>query len=476
MALLVYIDDILIPDEDIIQYPSMDESLSFEGLFSISDETTLKLDNIDQSLYDPRYSGSLFEAYVHIGDRLYVYNNIKGINIIDGILDNIKPNDKEIELTVLSLLASVIDKTCQFSSTSNKTPAQLIYEILTDPDNGNIDASFFDYSGFQDAINIQDANSLYCNIILIDDSDDTSNSKTIGTAINELSRICSGNVYTREGKICFYQYQDYSGKPGFRITADDVIAGSYTEYLNRGTDFPVYESYSIAYDSSGTIKYKKSSNVTDNRFLVPDEDPSSDSTSDITIICKNSTGAEWSGELAVSRFEKLLLICEFKLFGDFDFLHVGDQVDLCFDGYSGEPVLIYERESDVDADIISFKCFFLNYPVEKYSRDKTPPDQIDLLEVSGIDGTLQVQFTQSGAADLLGYKLYFTTNPGSWKQDVCNYGQSPIDIKNPTPEDDGTIIKSISQLSPGAKYYVKVTAYDAVLNESEDSPIKTNIE
>lgn len=472
MAVLTYIDNYLIPDDDIISASVGDEALSFEGEFTVSDEYTVKLDNIDKTIYDPNTAGSFFYQGAHIDDDFVRYDEDSGRVIVNAKVKNVTSDDTTIELTLESPIAAILEKNCQYTNATNKTPAQVIYELLTGDDNGAIDTDLIIYSGFQNGISIQAAASAYVNVTYADSaSGDEASGTTIGTVINELLRIGHGHLYQANGLIRYYQYEEYDGAIGNQIYEDDLVSGSFKSYYARGNTFPEYYSYAVAYANGSSILYATGGvTASGGRFMVPDSDPDSTTADDFNILFRNNAGAAWSGSTAVSRFGKLLQVGEFTGMGYLDYIHVGDQVDLRFDSFNGEPCLVIEREPDEDSDTIKFKFLFLNTPVKIVERDVTPPDTIEMVSASGASGICNVQFSKSGATDHLYYKLYFHSG-GNWTRETCNLGRSPVIINSTTLDGDGCIAATLTQLKIGATYYFKVTDVDSSYNESGDSNI-----
>jgi hypothetical protein len=473
VTIRTYIAEYEIPEADILSAVTSDEALSFEGEFTVNDEYTIKIDNVDKTAYDISTPDSFFYQGEHIGDDLVRYDDETGRTIVNAVITNLTADDSTLEITVESPLSQILEKNCQYTNATNKTPAQIIYELLTDEDNGNLDAGAMVYAGFQNGIAIQAAASAYVNVAYADSaSGDEASGTTIGTVINELLRISHGHLYQVDGLIYYYQYEPYDGSIGNQVYADDIVAGSFKTYFSNGATFPEYHSYAVAYANSTAILYATggSSASGTGRFMVPDTDPDSTTAEDFNILYRNATGAAWSGSTAISRFGKLLQICEFKAFGDLDFIHVGDQVDLRFDYFYGEPCLVIEREVEEDSDTIRFKCLFLNTPVEIVDRDTTAPDTIEMDSATFASGACTVKFTKSDATDHLYYRLYFTSG-GNWKRETCNLGKSPVIINSSTLSSDGFIYAELLQLNSDATYRFKVTDVDSSLNESDYSNV-----
>jgi hypothetical protein len=471
MAIETYIDNYPVPTDDIISSIKGDESMGFNGDFTISDEYELQLDNIDRTKYDPNIAGSLFYHGANIESVITQFDTEKNRNILDAIIDNVTSDDSVVTLNLKSRLAGIIDKNCQYSNSSDKTPAQVIYELLTGAANGNIDPAYIVYAGFQTAIALQTAHSLFVDVSIIDAGDDSSTSTmTIGSAINALLKLSHCHLFTAKNLIFLYQWQPYAGAIGNRILDIDLVSGSYKQSFSQGDPYPIYKSYSVAYDSGGSTLFAKGGDTTTGKkFCIPDQSPDSTDSTDLRILIRNATGATWSGAMAMDRFGSLIQLGEFKVFIDLDYIHVGDQVDLCFDEFSNEPCLVYDREVDDENGTISLKVIFLNTPYERFSRDVIAPDAPELISAELIEGGIILKWNRDDSSDHLGYKIYFTSTPGMWNQEICNLGQSPFDCKAITLSGDGYIYQILTQLNPWTQYYFKVTAYDSSFNESDFS-------
>jgi hypothetical protein len=429
-SLQLYINNTLIPGEDVIEYPKSTEKLSEDGKV-LPDSLEFIIDNVDKTKYDDRYSGSFFYATEWYGDLVELYDTDLGVKLFEGIQTDLQADDGKgtLKIEASNYFAYLKDRECVYSNSSDKTPAQIIYELLTDEDIGNISDDNIVYDGFQDAINVQTANSVYINVDY-----DAENKKNVLSIINELLRITQCALYSKKNLIYFYRWDEYSGEIGAEISGRDIFTKTFKQYYN---DKNVFNSVSIAYDNSGTVAYATGSDSTsislygERKFSVPDEDVDSTSSSDFKILCRNATGAAYLADLVLQRYKNHKKMFEASIIDAMNYIEPGDQIDLNFDNFIREPGIIIEREYDRNKKEIKIKGEFLNLPVNYYSRDVEPPESVELISaISSGNGRVLLKWTKSTESDWLGYKIYFTSTPGMWWQEICNIGKSPLDQKN----------------------------------------------
>jgi hypothetical protein len=264
-------------------------------------------------------------------------------------------------------------------------------------------------------------------------------------------------------------FDEYAGDVGPQIK--NILPKTYQQYYSIENPIKMFNSVRIAYNNGGSIAYLEDENASSiaeygkKIFMIPDDNLEDDSTANYNILITSLTGATWVKNKILSRFAYLMKICEFKTTLEYDYIHAGDQADLRFDTYMGEPTLVLSREPETNSGQIKFKCLFLNLPYERHERDAIPPDKISLYTVIPISGGAILKFSKSDAVDHLGYQIYFTTSPGEWYAETCNIGQSPVDCKETAVTLDGYIYIIITQIAD-TTYYFKVTDYDNSYNES----------
>jgi hypothetical protein len=457
-----------IPESDIKAAPKTDEKIIFGGKFVIASEIEIILDNTDPALYDPFTTNSLFFGVAWYNDTVEIYQD--GNIVFKGKLKDISRNDNDHTLTLKASnnIKELIDQKCVISSSSNTTPADLIYDILIA---AGIDEDDIYDATFQTAINIQTTNTVYANCTYT-----KQDNKSCLQVIEELCRISNCSFYLRDNKICLYQWEEYSGALGYVVRAKNLIEKSFKF---ESDDSNIYNDYSIAYDSAGTVARATGTDAAsitqygEKSFVAPNESVNSTATTAHKIILKNSTGAAWIGAQILSRYSDLIYKCSFSLdntAGQFDHIRLGDQLDLLFDSFQREPVRLVEMKRDDDKFKIDVSCEFLNLPVEFYSRDTTAPEEVEIMSVyPSSEGALTVKWTQSPESDHLGYLLYFSASNGEFESEFSKLGVSPVELKNPDISPDGYCFVEIGELNPGTIYYFKVKSFDTSYNESDFS-------
>jgi len=473
MSLVHTLNNTVIPDEDIIAYGKDEQSVDFNGNTLIASEYTIDIDDLDRDDYNPLYSGSLLYGVSWWNKEITVFDSDNGVYIWRGRLKKFKGDWANNKLTITSsnYIQDAIDTICVYENTGNKTPAQIVYELLTD--NLGIDDSYINYSGFQSAINIQTASTVYTKVVFTKDD-----SKNVLQVIAELCRITQCVLYVVNNIISLWQYEEWGGLLGFEVRNDDIVEGSFKF---ETVEDRIINDYSVAYENGANIALSTDSNAASisnygitKSFLVPDEDVDSTLAADYKILFLNAAAAGWAGDLAITRYKNILYKCEFildNLKGEWNFLELNDQLDLNFyPPFVREPIRVTKLVKDKDKKLINIEAIFLNLPVNAYARDVEAPIPVELMSVIGGDRTLFIKWTQSAEDDHLGYYVYITSTPGEWETEFCNMGRSRIDIKNPSTI-EGYAYVVLSQLNNGTRYYVKVTSYDTSFNESEDSNI-----
>jgi len=474
MSFTYTLNNAVIPDADIISYGKDEQDESFNGENLIAATCNVELDDINKDDYNPLYVGSLLYGIAWWNKEITIYDDDNGVYIWKGRLKKITNSWSSNKLSIKSsnYIQDAIDTICVYNNTGNKTPAQIIYELLNT--NLEVPDSYINYSGFQGAINIQTASTVYTKVVFTKED-----SKNILQVIEELCRITQCVLYVVNNIIHLWQFEEYAGMIGFGVKNRDIISKSFKF---ETIEDKIVNDYSVAYDAGANIALKTDSDSSsqDNygvvkSFLVPNEDIDSTLVGDFKILFLNIAAATWAGALAVTRYKNILYQCKFVLDnvrGAWSFLELNDQLGLNFyPPFIREPIRVTKLVKDNDKDLILVTAVFLNLPVNVYARDVIPPTPIELRSVIGSDRQVLIKWSQSAEADHLGYYIYFTSTPGEWESEFCNAGRSRIDVKNPDTTPDGYAYITLSELNNGTEYYVKVTSYDTSFNESEDSNI-----
>jgi hypothetical protein len=472
MSLVFTIDDITINNSDVLDFPQTAETVTLSGASSnlFPSELELKLDNVSGD-YDDRDSGTLFFGTSWYNSDLTIYDDVTESYIWKGRVKSFNLNQYEKIVTVRSvnLIQDIAETTLVYNSTSSTTPAEHIYNIIVDE--VGISTDNLNLASFNEAIAIQDNNSVYVNITFT-----ASDDKKALPVISELCRMTQCELYTEDNKLYLYQYQVYNSELGELIEDKNLIAdSSYKHYFDEKI---IVNSYSIKYDNSGTIATATGSDATSQTtfgvraFNIPNESLDSTTSSEYKILFKSSGAATWAGDLAIDRYQSLTKYFEINTGSELDTIKLNSQVDLSFDGMSREPGRIVEKNYNTETETIFFKGYYLNTPYQHVARDTTPPEVPEIIDVFSLaDGSLIIKFTKNFETDFIGYKLYFTATPGVWENDFSNQGASPIDIKNPDTTLDGYYYYQITGLSNSTNYYFKMKSYDNRFNMSAFSNV-----
>jgi hypothetical protein len=276
--------------------------------------------------------------------------------------------------------------------------------------------------------------------------------------------------------IQFYHWQPWDGQIGTAIETRHVIPKTYK---HGHDDETIYNEYLVKYyDSvSGTVLSTTGKSLSSQLkygkrgFNVPNSDIDSTDVADFKLVLEGLTGADYCGNLAMNRHGKLKKIYNITLN---DRLHskinLNSQIDLNFEPYTREPSRVQEFEYDPNKGNIKIKAEFLNLPGGT-ERDITPPATPVLKSVLPAgDGAITLRWTRNRDADCAGYYIFFTSSPGEWQAEYCNFGQSPLCVKNPVSSATECFY-TIEGLENGTAYFFYVKAFDTKFNVSGKSNI-----
>lgn len=462
--------------EYIKSYPIKRQSFQFNGKEIIAATMKIILDGTDPDVFSPVETGSLFYGADWFNQPVTIYDNVQNTYLWNGRLKNIRDSwkNRTVVIETTNWVRDVADTVCVYSDTTGATtPAEHVKNILIKDGLLGIDLTDLNLSGFTEAINIQTAAGVYCNVNYTQDK----NKKCL-SVIKELCRIAQMHIYTDDNnKICLYQWQAWDGLHGTIINDRDLKTKSFeTWYDNKN----IYNDISIYYKSGAGIAQYPSTDATSitqygkRTFSVPDRDPDSTAANN-NILLEDVTSATWCSNLVKSRFGDLKQKYKMTLNDGFKFLNLAEQIDLSFDPFTTEPTIIEKIEYNQDRGDVNIEGEFLNIPHEYYARDIEPPGKVELIAATAGSGSVALAWTQSLETDHIGYKIYFTTSKGEWVGEFSNLGPSPVTIKNPSLNGSAYCITTLYQLSIGATYYFKITSFDSSFNESADSNVLSAI-
>lgn len=471
MSLEFYINNQLIENKYIKQFPVSSEKITYGDQSLIASQLELYLDNTDQSIFDDRVPGSLFYAVDFYDTLLEIYDTETEKYFWNGLIKKLvlEEANNQIKLTTVNYIKNLAQKNCVYTNASNKTPAQMIYEILTDADNGNVPTTAIVYKGFQNAINIQTAASVYADLTFVE-----SDNKDCLAVISELCNITQCHIFTIDNLIYLYQWEPYTGEVGTSIESRFVNSKSYSHEFD---DSMIKNAFSVAYDAAGTVAYSTGSDVTSiaqygkKLWNVPEDKPDSTTSTDFKILFRSSTAALWAGNLKVSRFKSIRKTMSIDVDDSLKFLNLNDQIDLNFDYFYQEPVRVEEKSNDKENNKITFKGIFLNTPNAVVERDVEPPAVPELYAVIPFKNGVYLKWSQNFEVDYIGNLVFWTESLGSWFTSSSHLGSSPARVPSPTLLPDGYVGCFVGQLTNQLRYYFKVQSYDNSYNYSADSNI-----
>jgi hypothetical protein len=361
---ILYINNYAIPYEDVDTWPALVEEINFDSSINVPDTREYVLDNSSPGKYDPKYYGSLLYGTKIFGLPVAVYEPDIGCYTSRGVIKNVSTDSSsnKISITVQSQLSALSNVDCQYVNASI-TPAQAMYNMMTAPitigsSQKLIDPSYLDYSSFNFASTAQASNKCYVDIGVYKDGD---NSKKYSDIFPELLKVAHCFMYSHYDKIYLWQY---TGNNKIDYTISDIVAGSYKDSYSLDDAFKLRNSYNIAYFSGSSVVFKAGKDMSsiqkygESIFGIPSDDVNSSNSSDFNVGINNITGATWCGNLALQRYKKPSLLCNFSVDYGYSFLKIGDVLGLNFYSFSNIPVLIlsasYQRKEKID-----LKCLFL---------------------------------------------------------------------------------------------------------------------
>lgn len=465
MAIQLFINDILIPDADVISLAKTDQNLSYgDKLIAATSEVIL---NNAGGLYDDMLSTSVFYGNSWYDMSYKTFDTATENYIFVGKIKNLVVNTTNMTVTVKSVnyMRDIFTKVCSNTS-SNLTPAKIIWDILL---YAGIPSTYINGSSFTKVIayqtSVSTALTVYTNYT-------SQNNVKCSDVINELCRICQCGLYTINNVIFIYQWKEYAGETGFEIK-DKIIAGSVsTEYGDE-----IYNKYSVAYKSGANVVYTTGTyagTTLDLTGSIPDKKMTTTIASDFNILCADLSSATHAGQWLIQRNFCSKKYISFSTTYEFAYINIGDNIDFTYDSYYREPIEITSIKADSNKRVIQFTGVFRNLPVQRYARDLTIPDGCELYIVPS--GTHHVvKFSISEDIDFSHYRLYFGTDPSLMESTICVGGVSPLDIFTNEVALGGYNIYRMYGILYDTPYYFQASCVDESGNESVKSDIITAV-
>jgi len=459
-----------LPAADIVQKGQSDEAIEFNGQQLIASQIEIVLDNSDPTKYDDRYAGSLFYGIAWYNQPLIGYDEERAVYTFVGRIKDVQVDDSQKVVVVkgTNYLRDAADTVCVYSA-SGITVAEACREILEDPDLVNIAETYLNLGSFQRGIEWHTDKDMTVDITLTADSN-----KNCLAVISELCRMGHASIIPIDNILTFWYWEAYAGELGETVRDYHVLPKTYKHNFDDGN---IYNSASIKYKSGASVATATDedassiANYGTRLFSVPDDSPG-DTLADYPIIIDNAAGAAWCAETALDRWANLRKLFQLSITEDLYHVPLGGQIDLDFPPYSREPGRVLRKKPQRDRRYIALECEFLNLPVERYARDTTPPDPVEIvMAFSDSAGAVTLKFTASQETDHYGYYIYFTQSSGEWLSAVCAQGVSYLEVINPTLGDDGYLTYTLTGLSLNTMYYFKIESIDTSYNRSEESNV-----
>jgi hypothetical protein len=209
------------------------------------------------------------------------------------------------------------------------------------------------------------------------------------------------------------------------------LPGSYNQ---NSDDSKICNEYSIGWNNTTVVAYAAGSNTASKTaygsgklFSVPGDKVESTSPSAFKILYVTSAGAAEVGANILARYKDIKKTCTFQAGYHLNFISLGDVLDLRFSPFTREPVRVVSMKPARDKQQIEFTCEFVNSP-QVVALDLTAPDPVQMFEALYFEDSILLRWSHSTKADLMNYKLYFSTSEGYWGNEFNAGRFSPITI------------------------------------------------
>lgn len=458
----VYIDGVALTRKHVKSVSTSEISLTFAGSKLISGVTTVVLSNHGYTYDDRPGTGGLFEADDWYNATVTIYNVETGDLVWEGRLKKIevKDSDMTVTLTVNDYIKDMVDTVCVISMTGT-TVSEAIYAILTDESRLAIPESKLIQSGFEIAKGKQQTE-------LIDIELTAQNNKNCISVLEELCKDSNSHIFQKDYMIGYWVWEDYTGTVATSVKK--ILPGSYSHHTD---DTQIKNSYNIAYNNTGTVDYATGSDATSEadygagkQFAMPEDAPDSTAPGDFRILYNTQAGAAAVGAQILARYKDKKRICEFTTGWEYNYISLGDVLDLRFGVYTREPVRVVSFKPDRAKRIIQFECEAVNYP-EVIALDLDAPDPVLTLSALVFEDYVLLKWSRCTDASLQLYKLYYSASENYWGDEYLNGQYSPLSL----PENNVTILEGdcfyeFGPVTEGRTWYFRVTAVDASFNES----------
>ncbi len=334
MALEYYINDIRIPESDLLREPVINDEFIYDSNMAAS-TMELILDNTDPTKYDDRYTTSIFYGLDFYGKEVLIIDIESEYVKWRGTISGLEVDAKQVKVKSDNAVMRLAQTVCVYSSNTDKTAVEIMYDIAVSV--AGIPEEQILLAVYNAAKTIQEANQVFFNVeYTLED-----NVKCLHV-INELRRITQCEPISHQNTIEFRQWQPWTGEEGIDIDDSWLEVGKYKHWTDREA---ILNSYNIKYlDGSaiGEVSGSDASSVSkfgSKPFLVPTSDQGT-VPAGFKILSRNATGATWCGSLALQRYKSLKKFCSISFLQDPGKTILDEIINLTTGPLNREPCLV----------------------------------------------------------------------------------------------------------------------------------------
>lgn len=462
---IITINDYTIPQADIVSISTVIESLDHKGDSISGSQATITLNNVDGA-YDERIYGSLFYGVDWFNSEVEIYDTDIKLTIFVGRIKKyaIDDTNRRVTLTVNDAIVEMNDIVC-ICSLSGKTPAEVIYTILTDPnglnlsDNRIVKGTFDAAAAYQASLGI----TLEVNYLAKDNI-------KIFDAIRAICEYTGASIYMRDNRIVYVQRKPYTGELGMALYDKDIIVGSVRQ---ESGDLPIYNAYEITYKSGSGVAIASGVNQSSrikygvlNTWVVPQSGRSSTLASDYKLLFSTQAAALAAGNLILSLYAFRRTLVQFSVSIEYADIMLGDIIIAQFKPYTNEPILVKEIQKNPEQRTIQIKGELINY-YRTIELDTTPPNTPEIKGYIYNYNQQRLYIEVSNDPTVSGYYVYVSRDNSF--QDIVVVQDKLSPFIAPTTTYLGK--QYLYFTTPPDSYYLKITAFDQSKNISDDSQI-----
>jgi len=463
---VISINGVTIPQSDIISISTVNESLDHVGDTIVGSQSTIVLNNVEGA-YDERVSTSLFYSTDWYNSDVTIFDTEVNLTIFTGKIKKYSIDDttKRVTITVNDIFVDMNDVVC-ICSLSAKTPAEVVYTILTDPDGMNTPEDRIVRGTFDTAIAYQASLGITIEVNYL-----AKDNIKVFDAIRTICSYTGAALYMKDNRIIYLQRKPYNGELGRNLYDKDIVVGSVRQISG---DLPIYNAYDILYKTgssvgsvSGVNYLSKVKYGVTNTFTVPQSGRSGSSATDYKALFSSPEAATAAGELILSMFAYRRTKIEFTLSLDYGDIMLGDIVIAQFRPYTNEPILVTDITKNVEKRTIHVKGELVNY-YRTVALDTTPPDKPSILGCLYNYNQQRLYLEVSYDPTVSGYYVYVSRDGTFSDMVICGDKLSPF-----KPETFIYGKKYLYFMTPPTTLYIKIATYDQSNNISDESDVIT---